>query len=84
MPPNELTFEEALQNLERIVQRLEEGKLTLDEALQEYEAGVALVRRCQGLLSNAQARVQRLLGVDEQGDAVLEPLPTPATTEPGP
>lgn len=80
MPPSDPTFEEALQQLGSIVQRLEDGKLTLDEALQQYETGVALVRRCQGLLSGAEARVQRLLGVDDHGDAVLEPL---AATEPG-
>jgi exodeoxyribonuclease VII small subunit len=79
MPGKKPTFEDALQQLAGIVQKLESGQLPLDEALTQYEAGIGLVRRCQELLQQAQARVQRLLGVDEHGQAVLEPLPAPAS-----
>lgn len=77
MPAKKPTFEDALQQLAGIVQKLESGQLSLDEALTQYETGIGLVRRCQELLQQAQARVQRLLGVDEHGQAVLEPLPVP-------
>lgn len=75
MPAKKPTFEDALQQLAGIVQKLESGQLPLDEALTHYEAGIGLVRRCQDLLQQAEVRVQRLLGVDEHGQAVLEPLP---------
>jgi len=61
----ELSFEEALVRLEEIVQRLEEGDLPLQEALALYEQGVALSRRCQDLLDEAELRVSQLVEGEE-------------------
>jgi len=61
----ELSFEEALARLEEIVQRLEEGDLPLQEALALYEQGVALSRRCQDLLDEAELRVSQLVEGEE-------------------
>lgn len=66
----ELPFEKALARLEEIVQRLEEGDLPLQEALALYEQGVALSRRCQDILDEAELRVSQLVegekGVQEE------------------
>ena len=43
----EIKFEEALKQLEEIVNKLESGDLTLDKSLEEYEEGVRLIRLCQ-------------------------------------
>ena len=57
------TFEESLTALEQIVARLEEGKLSLDDALRCYELGVLMSRRCEKMLDEAELRISRL---DEQ------------------
>lgn len=69
----ELTFEEALMELERIVRALEGGGLPLEEAMALYERGRALADRCQQLLQEAQLRVQ-LLERNESGAIRLTPF----------
>lgn len=63
------SFEETIKKLGDIVRRLEEGDLSLEQSLTAFEQGVALVRAAQGRLDGAQARVDELLGVDDQGRA---------------
>ncbi len=65
-------FEQALAELESLVERLESGDLPLDEALQTFERGVALTRHCQGALKTAQQKVEILL--KRSGDAGVEPF----------
>jgi exodeoxyribonuclease VII small subunit len=54
-------FEQALAELEGLVERLEHGDLPLDEALKAFERGVALTRQCQTSLQAAQQKVEILL-----------------------
>ena len=56
-----LGFEQALAELEGLVERLEHGDLPLDEALKAFERGVALTRQCQSSLQAAQQKVEVLL-----------------------
>jgi exodeoxyribonuclease VII small subunit len=63
---NEPTFEEALQRLESIVDRLEEGDLELEAALADFEAGVKLTRRCAGQLEDAERRIEVLVREGEK------------------
>ncbi|NBC18145.1 MAG: exodeoxyribonuclease VII small subunit [Bacteroidetes bacterium] len=58
--PDDLTFEAALQRLEALVDALEEGDATLDEAVASYEEGVALAQYCLERLDTAEMRVQEL------------------------
>lgn len=53
-------FEKALADLEKIVEALESGELTLDEALKKYEEGVRLTRMCQGKLQEAEKKIEIL------------------------
>ena len=55
-----LSFERALEELETIVKRLEEGKVPLEESVTIYERGEALKRRCEELLRQAEARVDKI------------------------
>lgn len=55
------TFEESLAQLERSVEELEKGTLTLDQALSSFERGVKYAARCQELLSKAENKVELLL-----------------------
>jgi exodeoxyribonuclease VII small subunit len=56
----QLTFERAIEELESIVKRLEEGKVPLEESVAIYERGEALKRRCEELLRQAEARVDKI------------------------
>ena len=53
-------FERALTDLEKIVEALEGGELTLDEALKKYEEGVRLTRACQSKLQEAEKKIEIL------------------------
>jgi exodeoxyribonuclease VII small subunit len=70
--PVEPTFEEALAELEAIVDQLERGDLSLQDSLQSFERGVALTAVCQRALSQAEQRVEMLTGKD--ANAKLEPF----------
>ena len=55
-----LSFESAIEELETIVKRLEEGKVPLEEFVAIYERGESLKRRCEELLRQAEARVEKI------------------------
>jgi exodeoxyribonuclease VII small subunit len=54
-------FEQSLDELEKLVARMEGGELNLDESLRSFERGIALYRNCQAALEQAEARVKLLL-----------------------
>jgi exodeoxyribonuclease VII small subunit len=56
----QLPFERAIEELESIVKRLEEGKVPLEESVAIYERGEVLKRRCEELLRAAEARVEKI------------------------
>jgi exodeoxyribonuclease VII small subunit len=55
-----LPFEKAMAELESIVQKLEKGDVALEESIRIYERGEALKRRCDALLRDAEARVEKI------------------------
>ena len=67
-----LSFEEALQELEQIVKRLEGGTGKLDDAIQSYERGTLLKRHCEAKLREAQARVDKIV-IAPDGAVKAEP-----------
>lgn len=58
-------FEQSLDELEQLVQKMEKGDLSLDDSLATYERGVALYRQCQGALDQAELRVKLLTDPDQ-------------------
>ena len=63
---NEITFEQAIAELQDVVDKLEAGKVALEESLSLYERGVALVKVCNDRLDRAQQRVSAVrVGADE-------------------
>jgi len=66
-------FEEALQELENIVQRLEDGNLSLDESLALFEEGIKLSRLCAQRLDEAEKKIE-LLMKDETGSLSRQPF----------
>ncbi len=61
-PPEGLSFEKALEELEALVARMEDGKLPLEESLAAYQRGAELIKFCESRLSDAQARIAVLDG----------------------
>ena len=55
-----LSFEQALAELEGIVRRLEAGQVELEESIRIYERGEALKSRCNSLLKQAEARIEKI------------------------
>jgi exodeoxyribonuclease VII small subunit len=56
----EVSFEEAIERLEGIIDRIERGEVGLEESLTEYERGVGLIRRCREVLDQAEQRIAEL------------------------
>ena len=65
----EFDFEKALEELEKLVELMEGGDLSLEDSLRHFERGIALTRSCQKALLEAEQKVQILL--DEQGQKKL-------------
>jgi exodeoxyribonuclease VII small subunit len=61
-PGDALTFEKALEELEALVHRMEDGKLPLEESLAAYQRGTELLKFCESRLTDAQARIAILEG----------------------
>jgi len=62
-----VNFEKSLDELEKLVGKMEQGEQSLDDSLKSYERGVALYRNCQSALEQAELRV-KLLSDPEQPD----------------
>ncbi len=64
----EIDFEKALAELEKLVETMEKGELTLEESLKQFEHGVSLTRSCQKALAEAEQKVRILTRNSESGD----------------
>ena len=82
VPPDvaAIPFEKALDELEHIVEQLEEGSLSLEDALSRFERGIHLSRHLEKQLREAEARVQRLVG-GETDAPILAPFHEGETEE---
>lgn len=63
------TFEDSLEELERVVEKLEEGELSLDESLVQFQRGMELSKQCQQALDEAQLKVDVLLNPEDPESA---------------
>jgi len=69
----EVKFEDALKKLEKIVEELEAGDLSLDEALKKYQDGIELSRLCAQRLEGAKKKIE-VLSRNKKGELELKPL----------
>jgi len=76
----EIKFEDALKKLEKIVQDLEDGEVTLDEALKKYQEGIELSRLCNQRLESAKKKID-ILVKNKKGEFELRPLDETKTEE---
>lgn len=77
----ELSFEEALVELEAIAGKLERGQPSLAESLESFERGVSLLRQCRRRLDETESRIRELVEIDETGAARLRPFQHEASVE---
>ena len=71
---SEMSFEAALEELEGIVARLEQGRAPLEESINIFQRGEALKKRCDDLLKRAEARVETIAVGRDGAASGLKPL----------
>lgn len=70
MSGDKFNFEQALEDLNQIVSKMEEGGLSLEDSLTQFEKGIGLTRECQKALQEAEQKVQIL--IEKNGESVLQ------------
>lgn len=82
MSKKELKFEQAMERLEKMIQKLEEGDLPLEESLKGYEEGIELVRFCEQKLAEAEGKIEILMK-DRTGKKTTRPFSAEEENEEG-
>ena len=62
-----VNFETSMKKLEKIIEKLEDGEISLEDSVKSFEEGIGLVKECQKQLSQAELKVKKLL---DNGDTV--------------
>jgi len=57
---SKLSFEQTIKELTSIVQRIEQGEIPLENSLQQYEKGMALIKHCRAILQKAEKRIEKI------------------------
>ncbi len=73
-----LTFEQAVQRLRQIVEKVESGQVALEESIEQYEVGGKLIQHCRQILDKAEHRIETLT---KDLDGQLKALPADVPTE---
>jgi len=76
--PDKMSFEDALRELEQIVEQLERGEVSLDDAVTAYERGALLKQQCQQRLDEARLKVEKIRSSKSAASSSpdgLEPFP---------
>ena len=63
-----LSFEQAIENLTEIVDKIETGQVPLQESLQQYERGMETIKHCRKILLDAEKRIEEIAENEEAGD----------------
>ena len=66
--PDSMSYEQAIGELESLIQRIEQGEVGLEESLAEYRRGAALLKRCRSILETAQVQIEELTADGAEGD----------------
>ena len=74
---SKLTFEQAIQQLKGIVDKIEQGEIPLQDSLEQYEKGMALIKHCRDILQKAEKRIEKI----SQEEPPASP-PEPDNSEP--
>ena len=80
-PEPDVSFEDALDQIQQIVRDLEDGSLGLEDSLTRFESGIRLIRQCHQTLEQAEQRIRILTDVDAEGNPVLGDFDASATVD---
>lgn len=72
MEISKLTYEEALKQLEKVIEALDSGDCSLDESLEKYKTGVNLYKHCNKILSKAEGEIKIVLEDEEESLGQLD------------
>ncbi|MHC4069012.1 MAG: exodeoxyribonuclease VII small subunit [Planctomycetota bacterium] len=59
---SEKGFEESIKELTEIVSKIEQGEISLESSLEQYERGMSLIKHCKGILEKAEKRIEKISG----------------------
>ena len=65
---SKLSFEGAIKQLTEIVHKIESGETPLQDSLEQYERGMALIKHCREILEKAEKRIEKISESKEQGE----------------
>ncbi len=68
---DKLSFEEAIRELTNIVGKIEQGQIPLQDGLEQYEKGMALIKQCRIILQKAEERIEKITKEEETEDSNL-------------
>ena len=68
----ELSFEESIKELTNIVGRIEQGQIPLQDSLEQYEKGMALIKQCRTILQKAEKRIEKISELDAKSQETNE------------
>ena len=66
----ELSFEESIKELTDIVTKIEQGRIPLQDSLQQYEKGMALIKHCRTILNKAEKRIEKITREEASEDEI--------------
>ena len=68
----ELSFEESIKELTNIVGKIEQGQIPLQDSLEQYEKGMALIKQCRTILEKAEKRIEKISELDAKSQETNE------------
>jgi len=68
----ELSFEESIKELTNIVSNIEQGQIPLQDSLEQYEKGMALIKQCRTILEKAEKRIEKISELDAKSQETNE------------
>ncbi len=68
----ELSFEESIKELTDIVGKIEQGQIPLQDSLEQYEKGMALIKQCRTILQKAEKRIEKISELDAKSQETNE------------
>ena len=68
----ELSFEESIKELTDIVGKIEQGEIPLQDSLEQYEKGMALIKQCRTILQKAEKRIEKISELDSKSKETNE------------
>ncbi len=76
---SKLGFEDSIKQLKTIVDKIEQGEIPLQDSLEQYEQGMALIKHCRQILQKAEKRIEKISKAEEE---TMEPAADKSGPEP--